>query len=302
MLRRRNNGQVAVDLRVTLRATFGVLSSSSPSPTPPRSTTPSSVNWRRPLLADSASRARHVYVPAAPTRSCRDVLPFFRLCPLRPSCVQSNRASHWSYPHRNVGGSVSPTAPNRGSMSDVTRILSEIEQGDPSAAEHLLPLVYDELRKLAVAKMAHERPGQTLQATALVHEAYVRLVDRTTPQQWDNRRHFFSAAAEAMRRILIERARQKQSLKRGGDQQRVDLESIEPAVLPMACDDLLGLDEALERLERDHPRKAQLVKLRFFAGLTTSQAADTLGISISSAENDWTYARSWLRLAMSGNG
>jgi RNA polymerase sigma factor (TIGR02999 family) len=186
-------------------------------------------------------------------------------------------------------------------MGDVTHILSAIERGDPSAAEQLLPLVYEELRKLAVAKMAHEKPGQTLQATALVHEAYVRLVNQTTPQQWDSRRHFFSAAAEAMRRILIERARQKQSLKRGGDQQRVDLESIEPAVLPMACDDLLGLDEALGRLERDHPRKAELVKLRFFAGLTTTQAADTLGISISSAENDWTYARSWLRLAMAGD-
>ena len=185
-------------------------------------------------------------------------------------------------------------------MSDVTRILSAIEQGDPTAAEQLLPLVYDELRKLAAAKLAHEKPGQTLQATALVHEAYIRLVDQTTPQQWDNSRHFFAAAAEAMRRILIERARQKQSLKRGGDRERVDLDAAEPVVLPMACDDILGLDEALQKLEQKDPRKAELVKLRFFAGLTTAQAAQALGVSVSTAENDWTYARSWLRLEMGG--
>jgi RNA polymerase sigma factor (TIGR02999 family) len=184
-------------------------------------------------------------------------------------------------------------------MSEVTRILSRIESGEPAAADQLLPLVYAELRQLAAAKLAHEKPGQTLQATALVHEAYVRLVDQTTPQQWDSSRHFFAAAAEAMRRILIERARQKQSLKGGGGHQRVDLDAVVPAVLPMACDDLLGLDEAIRKLERQDPRKAELVKLRFFAGLTTAQAAKSLGVSVSTAENDWTYARCWLRLEMS---
>jgi RNA polymerase sigma factor (TIGR02999 family) len=187
-------------------------------------------------------------------------------------------------------------------MSDATRILQAIEQGDPHAAEQLLPLVYQELRKLAAAKLAHEKPGQTLQATALVHEAYVRLVDRTAEQQWDGSRHFFAAAAEAMRRILIERARRKQSRMGGGDHQRVELDALEPAVLPMACDDLLGLDEALRKLEQKDARKAQLVKLRFFAGLTVAQAAEALGVSVSTAENDWTYARSWLRLEMQGSG
>ena len=157
-------------------------------------------------------------------------------------------------------------------MNDVTRIPSQVNDGDPAAADQLLPLVYAELRQLAAAKLAHEKPGQTLQATALVHEAYLRLVDQTTPQQWDNSRHFFAAAAESMRRILIERARQKQSLKGGGGHQRVDLDAVVPAVLPMACDDLLGLDEAIRKLERQDPRKAELVKLRFFAGLTTAQA------------------------------
>ena len=185
-------------------------------------------------------------------------------------------------------------------MSEVTQILSAIEQGDAQASEQLLPLVYDELRRLAAAKLAQENPGQTLQATALVHEAYIRLVDQTTPQQWDNHRHFFAAAAEAMRRILIERARQKQSLKGGGDRQRLDLEAVEPAVLPLSCDDILGLDEALQKLDLKDSRKAKLVKLRFFAGLTTAQAAQALGISTTTAENDWTYARSWLRLEMAG--
>jgi RNA polymerase sigma factor (TIGR02999 family) len=187
-------------------------------------------------------------------------------------------------------------------MTDVTRILSAIEGGDPQAADQLLPLVYEELRKLAAQKMAQEKPGQTLQATALVHEAYVRLVDAEKVQQWDSRRHFFAAAAEAMRRILIERARQKRSLKHGGHHERVDLEIAQLAVLPMACDDLLGLDEALLKLETVDQRKADLVKLRFFAGLTTAQAAEALGVSVSTAENDWTYARCWLKLEMSGEG
>ena len=187
-------------------------------------------------------------------------------------------------------------------MTDVTRILSQIESGDPSAAEQLLPLVYEELRKLAAAKLAHEKPGQTLQATALVHEAYVRLVDQATPAQWDNQRHFFAAAAEAMRRILIERARQKKSLKRGGELDRIELAGNEPAVLPLACDDVLALDEALQTLAEKDARKAELVKLRFFAGLTIAQAASAIGVSTSTAENDWTYARAWLRLEMSDDG
>lgn len=187
-------------------------------------------------------------------------------------------------------------------MNDITTILSNIEKGDLSATEQLLPLVYEELRRLAAARLAHEKPGQTLQATALVHEAYLRLVGQVEQQQWDNSRHFFAAAAESMRRILIERARQKRSLKRGGNLQQVDLEpTIEPAVLPLACDDILSLDEALSRLALKDPRKAELVKLRFFAGLTVAQAAQALGISTSTAENDWAYARSWLRLEMSGD-
>jgi len=185
-------------------------------------------------------------------------------------------------------------------MSDVTQILNQIESGDPKAADQLLPLVYDELRKLAAAKLAQEKPGQTLQATGLVHEAYIRLVDQTTPQQWNNSRHFFAAAGEAMRRILVERARQKQSLKRGGDRSRVELDAADPVVLPIACDDILGLEEALQKLERKDARKAELVKLRFFAGLTTAQAARALGVSVTTAQNDWTYARSWLLLEMAG--
>jgi len=183
-------------------------------------------------------------------------------------------------------------------LSDVTQIISRIEAGDRAASDELLPLVYGELRKLAEARLKHEQPGQTLQATALVHEAYVRLVDGADPQ-WENSRHFFAAAAESMRRILIERARQRASLKRGGDRERVELEFAEPAALPLACDDILGLEEALQKLEQEHPRKAELVKLRFFAGLTVPQAAAALEISTSTAENDWTYARSWLRVEMS---
>jgi RNA polymerase sigma factor (TIGR02999 family) len=187
-------------------------------------------------------------------------------------------------------------------MSDVTQILSQIESGDPSAAEQLLPLVYDELRKLAAAKLAHEKPGQTLQATALVHEAYIRLVDVEKAQRWDSRGHFFAAAAEAMRRILVDRARHKQSLKRGGDRDRVDMAAAEPVTLPIACDDILGLEGALQKLEEKDTRKAELVKLRFFAGLTTSQAAQALGVSTTTAESEWTYARSWLRLEMADRG
>jgi RNA polymerase sigma factor (TIGR02999 family) len=183
-------------------------------------------------------------------------------------------------------------------MSDVTRILSAIEQGDPSAAEQLLPLVYDELRQLAAQKLAHEQPGHTLQATALVHEAYLRLVGGEQTQDWDGRGHFFAAAAEAMRRILVDRARHKQTRKAGGGRRRLDLDDIEPVLEEGNGDRLLALDEALRQLEAEDPRKAKLVKLRFFAGLTAEQAAAALGVSTSTAEKDWAYARSWLRVAI----
>jgi RNA polymerase sigma factor (sigma-70 family) len=202
-------------------------------------------------------------------------------------------------------------------LSDVTRILQRIEAGDPRAAEKLLPLVYDELRKLAAARLANERAGQTLSATSLVHEAYIRLVDvkpseseapaaregeaiaagrhepRAEPRLWDSRGHFFAAAAEAMRRILVESARRKKQLKRGGDLDRVDfttacLASEGPSL------DLLALDEALDRLAAADAAKAELVKLRYFAGLTMAEAAQALGISLSTAERHWAFAKSWL--------
>jgi RNA polymerase sigma factor (TIGR02999 family) len=177
-------------------------------------------------------------------------------------------------------------------MMDVTRILGAIERGEAKATDELLPLVYDELRLLAAQKLSHESPGQTLQATALVHEAYIRLVGGA-PQNWESRGHFFSAAAEAMRRILVENARRKQRLKRGGGQNRLTLE--EAMVTAKAPGiDLLALDEALTRLEGKDPEKAHLVKLRYFAGLTTNQAADVLHISVATANRHWSYARSWL--------
>ena len=177
-------------------------------------------------------------------------------------------------------------------MSDVTRILSKIDQGDPTAAEQLLPLVYDELRRLAAAKMAREKPGQTLQPTVLVHEAYLRLVDVDKTQQWNGRGHFFGAAAEAMRRILVENARRKQSLKHGGGGRRVSLDAANPA--ESNRDDLLAVDEALSRLEERWPEKAKLVKLRYFAGLTILEASEALGVSRATAERYWTFARAWL--------
>jgi RNA polymerase sigma factor (TIGR02999 family) len=180
-----------------------------------------------------------------------------------------------------------------GRMSEVTRILSAIENGDPHAAEQLLPLVYDELRKLAAQKLAQEKPGQTLQATALVHEAYVRLVGAEKTQRWDNRGHFFAAAAEAMRRILINQARDKKRLKRGGNRRRVDLDHL-AFVDDASGEDLLALDDALEQLARQQKACAELVKLRFFAGLTQQQAADCLGISRRSANRYWAFARVWL--------
>jgi RNA polymerase sigma factor (TIGR02999 family) len=206
-------------------------------------------------------------------------------------------------------------------MNEVTRILSALEEGDPHAAAQLLPLVYDELRKLAAAKLAQEKPGQTLQATALVHEAYLRLVgggersevrnqkskaqEQTsdlrplTSDLWNSRGHFFAAAAEAMRRILIEQARRKQSGKAGGYLQRVDLDAGQ-ITAPTRNIDLIALDEALIKLAGQHPRKCELVKLRYFAGLTIDQAAKVLGIATSTADADWAYVKSWLRLELLG--
>jgi RNA polymerase sigma factor (TIGR02999 family) len=178
-------------------------------------------------------------------------------------------------------------------MNDVTRILSAIEAGKPQAAEELLPLVYNELRKLATARLANEKPGQTLQPTALVHEAFVRLVGGEAQQAWNSRGHFFSAAAEAMRRILVEQARRKRRAKHGGQFQRVDLDSACAVSQPQSID-LVALDEALTKLAADEPAKAELVKLRFFAGLTMPEAAAALGVSLATAERYWTFARAWL--------
>jgi RNA polymerase sigma factor (TIGR02999 family) len=179
-----------------------------------------------------------------------------------------------------------------GVMSDVTRILSAIEQGEPYAAEQLLPLVYDELRKLAAQRLAHEAPGQTLQATALVHEAYLRLVDVEKAQHWNSRGHFFAAAAEAMRRILVESARRKQADKHGGGRRRVDLPG--DLAAEARSDDLVALDEALSRLEQHDADAARLVKLRYFAGLPHQEAAEVLGLSRGAADRLWALARAWL--------
>jgi RNA polymerase sigma factor (TIGR02999 family) len=184
-------------------------------------------------------------------------------------------------------------------MSEVTRILSAIEKGEPQAAGQLLPILYDELRELAAAKLARERPGQTLQATALVHEAYLRLVDTEQDQHWDSRGHFFAAAAEAMRRILVENARRKRSSKRGGGRARHDLDEVQlEAAEP--SEDLVALDEALDKLAAKDPLKAELVKLRHFAGLTVEEAARALGISVTTANRYWAYARAWLHQEISG--
>ena len=181
-------------------------------------------------------------------------------------------------------------------MSDVTAILSEFDSGDPMAAEKLLPLVYEELRKLAAAKFVNERPEQTLQATALVHEAYMRLVGGGQ-QTWQNRSHFFAAAAEAMRRILVDQARHKKSLKAGGDRKRVEMTMVDVAALGSQLD-MLALNEALAQLESRDERSAQLVKLRYFVGMTVEEAAASLGISHSTARADWTYAKTWLHRAL----
>jgi RNA polymerase sigma factor (TIGR02999 family) len=187
-------------------------------------------------------------------------------------------------------------------MAELTQILEAIERGDTHAAEELLPLVYDELRKLATQRLAQERPGQTLQATALVHEAYLRLVGKTTNAKWDNRGHFFAAAAEAMRRILINRARDRKRLKRGGGGRRLDLDQIEVA-FDTPDDDLLALDEAIEALASEDAVCAQLVKLRFFAGFSQREAAESLGIARRTADRHWAYARAWLIMRLSeGDG
>ena len=183
-------------------------------------------------------------------------------------------------------------------MSEVTKILSEIEQGDRCASEKLLPLVYEELRRLAARRLSQEKPGQTLQATALVHEAYLRLVGSEN-RSWDSRGHFFGAAAQAMRRILVDNARRKQSLQRGGGMMRHELGEIE-ITIPAPTDDLIALDEALDKLAEQDKTKAELVKLRYFAGLTGEQAAKVLGISTSTADRHWAYARAWLHQEVVG--
>jgi RNA polymerase sigma factor (TIGR02999 family) len=189
-------------------------------------------------------------------------------------------------------------------LIEVTRILSAIEQGDPHAAEQLLPLVYDELRKLAAHKLAHEKAGQTLDATSLVHEAFLRLVEserRGSSPPWTGRGHFFAAAAEAMRRILLNRARAKKRLKRGGERRRVDLDRIEIA-LNTSDHEIIALDEALVRLTAEDPEASQLVKLRFFAGLTLKEAASSLGLPLRTAERQWAYARAWLYARLRQDG
>jgi RNA polymerase sigma factor (TIGR02999 family) len=188
-------------------------------------------------------------------------------------------------------------------MSDVTQILSAIEAGDPRAAEQLLPLVYDELRKLAAAKLASEKPGQTLQATALVHEAYLRLVGHDRGQPWSGRGHFFAAAARVMRQILVDAARRKRSDKRGGDRAKLPLDAAATLAAPDGppADDLLALDEALTRLAAEDPLKARLVELRYFAGLSVAEAAAALGISGTTAERHWVYARAWLHEQLTGD-
>ena len=184
-------------------------------------------------------------------------------------------------------------------MTDLTQVLSAIEQGDAQASEQLLPMVYEELRKLAASKIAQEQPGQTLQATALVHEAYLRLVADDQAKHWDSRGHFFAAAAEAMRRILIEQARRKSGPKAGGEHQRVELSLVDPESSGPPVD-LLALSDSIDRLQAKDHRAAEVVKLRFFAGLTRQQVADFLGVSVATIDNDWAYAKGWLKVELAG--
>jgi RNA polymerase sigma factor (TIGR02999 family) len=206
-----------------------------------------------------------------------------------------NGASAWAVTALRAGGQGRLYA-----MTEVTRILSAIDQGDPQAAEQLLPLVYDELRKLAAQMLARERPGQTLQTTALVHEAYLRLVDVETVQQWNSRGHFFAAAAEAMRRILVESARRKSSRRRGGERQRCELRDEDQVTYPIN-DELLDLDEALSKLSAVDEHAAAIVKLRVFAGMTIDEVAQQLGISPRTAKRSWAYGRAWLGREMVGD-
>ena len=185
-------------------------------------------------------------------------------------------------------------------MTDVTQILSQIEHGDPSAADQLLPLVYDELRKLAAARLANEKPGQTLQATALVHDAYLRLVDVDKAQHWNSRGHFFGAAAEAMRRILVENARRKGRVRHGHERKRVELPDVESSSGP-SPETILAVDEATSLLGKEDPTAADVVKLHFFAGFTLDETAEALGVSRATVYRQWSYARAVLRLALSGN-
>ena len=213
-----------------------------------------------------------------------------------PSSPQSTRAI-WAGSCYNR---VVPRRPEAAYMTDVTQILSQIESGDPHAAEQLLPLVYNELRKLAAARLANEKPGQTLQATALVHDAYIRLVDVDKTQHWDSRGHFFAAAAEAMRRILVDIARRKKRPKHGGNLKRVDLD-VACTLADRPSENIVELDEVLDKFASVDPQKAELVKLRFFAGMTIPEAADALGISHATAERHWTYARVWLYCELDGD-
>jgi RNA polymerase sigma factor (TIGR02999 family) len=187
------------------------------------------------------------------------------------------------------------------SMSQFTEILQAAEAGDPAAADKLLPLVYDELRKLAAAHLAKEQPGQTLQPTALVHEAYLRLLGGASPKEWANRRHFFAAAAVAIRRILVDNARRKRSLKRGGELARRRVDEL-PLALPEPAEDLIALDEALQKFSTVNPQAAELVQLLYFAGCTLPQAAEALGVSPRTAGRLWAYARAWLRREVEGEG
>ena len=186
-------------------------------------------------------------------------------------------------------------------MSEVTRTLHAIERGEATAAEQLLPLVYEQLRRLAAQKLAQEKPGQTLQATALVHEAYLRLVDVETAQRWNSRGHFFAAAAEAMRRILIDRARKQRAAKRGGHRRRLDIDAVDVATRATA-DQLLAIDDALAKLALEDPEAARLVELRYFAGLSVGEAGAALGISTATAYRHWKYARAWLHSELRGAG
>lgn len=221
-----------------------------------------------------------------------------RRAPAPAACVAVDGPPPLRVPWDPCSGAPIPVRLRSRTMGDVTQILHAIAGGDPHSAEELLPLVYAELRKLAASRLDHERPGQTLQPTALVHEAYLRLVDVEQAQHWNGRGHFFAAAAEAMRRILVERARRKSRLRHGGACRRRGIE-LEELATEMPSEDVVALDEALEQLRAEDPMKARLVTMRYFGGMTAEQAAAVLGISRVTATRSWTYARAWLRLRIS---